>query len=69
MTDFQKNISVVLFGALLSVGGTFVANVLVIGERISSVNKAVVKLDGRFDKLDDRQRELEIRQARNYASN
>ena len=69
MTDFQKNLSIVLFGAGLTVAGTFTANVLVIGERISNVTKAVNKLDSRFDRLDDRQRELELKQASTYASN
>lgn len=69
MTDFQKNITVVLFGALLSVAGTFAANVLVIGERITSVDKAVVKLGDQIEKLDSKQREMELAQVRMLALN
>ena len=69
MTDFQKNITVVLFGAFLSIGGTFMANVLVIGERITSINKSVIKIDNNVEKLKIRMRLFEIEQARMLAAN
>jgi len=65
MTDFQKNIVVILMGAVMSSGAT----VAVLGERITGVDKAVVKLSDQVEKLDGKQREIELEQARMLAAN
>jgi len=65
MTDFQKNIVVILMGAVMSSGAT----VAVLGERITAVDKAVVKLSDQVEKLDGKQREIELEQARMLAAN
>ncbi len=65
MTDFQKNIVVILMGAVMSSGAT----VAVLGERITAVDKSVVKLSAQFEKLDGKQREIELKQARMLAAN
>lgn len=65
LTDFQKNITVILIGAVMSSGAT----VAVLGERITGVDKAVVKLSVQIERLDSKQREIELAQARMLAAN
>lgn len=76
MTDFQKNLWLVIIGGFLTAAATLMANVYVIGGEVASVNEkvisikeSVVKIDTRLEKLEDRQRLAELKQATLLAAN
>ena len=65
MSDFVKTIIVVL----LTAGMSSAATISKLGAELANIDKAVIKIDTKLERFDDRVRELEISNARYLAMN
>ena len=65
MSDFAKTIVVVLITASMSSAATISA----LSSDIANISRAVIKIDGKMERFDDRLRAVEIGQAGYIASN
>ena len=65
MSDFAKNIIVIVLTGLIG----NVATMSKLGSDIENIDKSVLKLEQKLDRIDERVRQLEIQQASYLASN
>ena len=65
MSEFSKTIIVVILSAVIGNGLTATK----VSSDIENLEKVVVKIEQRLDRIDDRTRQLEIKQATYLAAN